>query len=326
MTCCPISLPGRVRAAFTLIELLVAVAIIAGLITLLLPAVQAAREAARRTQCVNNLKQIGLALHNYYAIHDTLPPGRVRSRVEGLGLVYSGFAMILPQLDQGPLYNGINFHLNADRGIGLRENLTARATRLSVFLCPSDTSSDADRPDQAPTNYVQNTGERHSVIDNSGPLYENSRVRMADVLDGSSQLAVVSEVARSSLIRANDVIELGSIQILSYEQSCAPNGPPRAAARGNRWIYGAPNHTMYSHHRPPNDPRPDCRGGVPFGDRTNAEWDRLSLDSAARSLHSGGINALFLDGSVRFVSNGVNPLIWRALGTRAGGEVVSSDW
>ena len=151
------------RAGFTLIELLVVISIIGVLASLLLPAVQSSREAARRSQCLNNLKQLGLAISNYESLHATLPPGRVRSRVDGLGLVFSAFAQILPQLDQKPVYDSINFNLNADRGIGGPENDTARRTRFAAFLCPSDTTSDADKPDQAPTNYQMNAGTLHAV-------------------------------------------------------------------------------------------------------------------------------------------------------------------
>jgi prepilin-type N-terminal cleavage/methylation domain-containing protein/prepilin-type processing-associated H-X9-DG protein len=312
----------RRLAGFTLIELLVVIAVVGVLIALLLPAVQQAREAARRIQCANNLKQLGLAFHGYHDPHGTFPPGRVRSRVDRRGQVFSAFAMILPQIDQIALYHSINFDLNADRGVGGPENDTARRTRLAAFLCPSDSASDSDKPDQAPTNYQMNTGTRHPARDNNGPLYENSRVRLGDFRDGTSQTVCLSELARSMSVRANDTIEVPDRLILSHEATCRPAGPARPSARGNRWIYGAPNHTMYSHHRAPNDPSPDCRGGVPFGDRTNAEWDRLSLDSAARGLHPGGVNALFADGSVRFIKNAIAVSTWRALGTIAGGEIV----
>ncbi len=313
------------RAGFTLIELLVVIAIIGVLVALLLPAVQSAREAGRRTQCVNNLKQLGLAFHNYESAHSVLPPGRVRSHVDGVGLVYSAFSQILPHLDQLAVYNAINFNLNADRGIGLAENDTARRTRIAQFLCPTDTASDADKADQAPTNYQMNAGTLHPVAKNNGPLFENSQVRFADIRDGLSQTVLLSELARSSRIAANDVIELPSLSIQSYEQTCLANGPARKSARGNRWIYGAPNHTMYSHHRTPNDLQPDCRGGSPFGNLNNAVWDLLSLDSAARSMHPGGVNALLCDGSVRFFKNTISVEIWRPLGTRSGGEILSSD-
>ena len=315
----------RPSRGFTLIELLVVVAIIGVLIALLLPAVQAARESARRAQCTNNLKQLGIALHAYHDLHRTLPPGRVRSRVEHLGLVYSAFAQLLPQLEAATIHDAINFDLNADRGIGGPENLTSRQTRVSTLLCPSDTSSPSDEPDQAPCNYQMNVGTGHSVIANSGMLFENSRVRLGDVRDGTSGTVALSELARGEGFRANWVIEIGNQPIISYEQTCLTNGPARPRARGNRWIYGAPNHTMYSHHRPPNDASPDCRSGSPFGDRTNAEWDLLGLDGAARSFHSGGVNALFVDGHVGFVKQTIAEPVWRALGTRTGGEVVGID-
>jgi prepilin-type N-terminal cleavage/methylation domain-containing protein/prepilin-type processing-associated H-X9-DG protein len=313
------------RSAFTLIELLVVIAIMGVLIALLLPAVQAAREAARRIQCTNNLKQLGLALHSYHSTHETLPPGRIRSRVGGLGLVYSAFAQILPQIEQGPIFNAINFNLNADRGIGGPQNDTARRSRVAIYLCPSDTSSPSDLPDQAPINYQLNVGTLHPVANNNGLFYENSRVRFADVRDGSSTTAAMSELSRGEGFRTNRVIEVANQPLVSYETTCTPNGPAAARARGNRWIYAAPNHTMYSHHRVPNDLNPDCRTGNPFGDRTNAEWDLLALDGAARSLHNGGVNVLFGDGSVRFVKDTVSVNVWRALGTRSAGEVLSAD-
>lgn len=302
------------------------IAIIGVLIALLLPAVQAARESARRTECSNNLKQLGLALHNYHDLHNTFPPGRVRSRVDGVGLVYSAFAQILPQLEQSACYASINFDLNADRGVfGGPQNATARATRIFQFHCPSDPTSAFDLPDQAPTNYQMSVGTLHPVARNNGVLFENSGVRLADLRDGTSMTAVVSELVRSETLGTNRVIEVPGSLIVSYEATCLPAGPPRQSARGNRWIYAAPNHTMYSHHRAPNDKLPDCRGGSPFGDQTNAVWDRLSLDTAARSYHPGGVNVLLGDGSVRFAKETMAVAAWRALGTRAGGEIISGD-
>ncbi len=314
------------RRAFTLIELLVVIAIIGVLVSLLLPAVQAAREAARRAQCTNHLKQIGLALHNYHSSHDTMPPGRIRSRVDRLGLVYSVFAQILPQLDQGPVYNSINFNLNADRGTGLHENDTARRTRIAVYLCPSDSEApNSDTDAQSPINYQMNVGTLHPVARNTGLFFENSRVRVGDIRDGTSMTAAMSELSRAEGFRTNNVIEIINTPLVSYEATCTPNGPAVPRARGNRWIYAAPNHTMYSHHRVPNDFNPDCRTGNPFGDGTNAQWDLLAIDGAARSFHPGGVNVLFADGSVRGIKDSISVNVWRAIGTRSGGEAVSAD-
>jgi prepilin-type N-terminal cleavage/methylation domain-containing protein/prepilin-type processing-associated H-X9-DG protein len=314
------------RVGFTLIELLVVIAILGVLIALLLPAVQAAREAARRTQCVHHLKQLGIALHSYHDQHETLPPGRIRSRRDRLGLVYSVFAQMLPQIEQGAVFNAINFQLNADRGIGLLENDTARRTRITVFLCPSDLSSTpSDEAAQAPINYQMNVGTKHPVANNDGVFFENSRVRFADFGDGTSQTAAVGELSRGTGFRTNWVIEITSQLLVSYAATCLPNGPAVPRARGNRWIYAAPNHTMYSHHRVPNDFNPDCRTGNPFGDATNAEWDLLALDGAARSFHPGGVNVLYGDGHVAFVKDSIAVSVWRALGTRNGGELLSAD-
>jgi prepilin-type N-terminal cleavage/methylation domain-containing protein/prepilin-type processing-associated H-X9-DG protein len=313
------------RRGFTLIELLVVIAIIGVLIALLLPAVQSARESARRAQCTNNLKQLGIAMHSYHDQHQTLPPGRIRSRVEGLGLVYSAFAQILPQIEHQPLFDSINFDLNADRGIGLLENDTARRTRVATFLCPSDTTTDFDEPSQSPINYQLNVGTRHPIRDNTGVFFENSRVRFADIRDGTSQTAMLSELNRAQGFRTNWVVEIVDVPLVSYAETCAPHHPGVPRARGNRWIYAAPNHTMYSHHRVPNDVLPDCRTGSPFGNQTNDVWDLLAIDGAARSFHPGGVNVLFADGSVRGVKDTVSIQIWQPLGTRKGGEIVSGD-
>src|SRR5258708_33232004 len=123
------------RRAFTLIELLVVIAIIAVLVALLLPAVQQAREAARRAQCKSNLKQIGLALHNYHASHQVFPPGRIRSHVSGLQLCFSAHAHLLPYVEQTPLYGTINFGAGADTG---PENSAPRQVMRAVFQWPAD--------------------------------------------------------------------------------------------------------------------------------------------------------------------------------------------
>jgi prepilin-type N-terminal cleavage/methylation domain-containing protein/prepilin-type processing-associated H-X9-DG protein len=315
----------RPRTAFTLIELLVVIAVIAVLVALLLPAVQAAREAARRAQCKSNLKQIGLALHNYHSGLNVFPPGRIRSHVDKLQLCFSVHTHLLPYLDQTPIYDSINFGAGADTG---PENSALRQVMLPVFQCPDDTQVPIQGND-AVHNYVMNTGTVYGVVAANGIFFENSKVRISDVRDGSSQTVFFSETLQSDGNPVNSVI-------LTAGNDNATTAPPLTdyasqcsvvnmgiVDRGSRWMYAAPGHSMYNHRRPPNDAGVDCRGGLPHSKATNALADNLSLDVAARSRHAGGVNALLGDGSVRFISSSINLGIWQALGTRNGAEVIS---
>jgi prepilin-type N-terminal cleavage/methylation domain-containing protein/prepilin-type processing-associated H-X9-DG protein len=349
----------RTRPGFTLIELLVVVAVIAALIGLLLPAVQAAREAARRIQCVNNMKQIGLAMHNYMSANGVLPPGRVNSHLTGRGNCWGTYAQLLPQLDQLPIYNSFNFSFPPDvdsaPSVTLAlANSTGFESFLTVLLCPSDSSPALVMVSGTPNathNYNVNTGATYSVVQNpapplagapDGPFFENSRVGPGDFTDGMSGTAAVTETVRSlpGSTFAND--PLGVFLVTGNNSTTGPplNSDADYASlclslpagttqfqntRGVRWHYGAPGHSMYNHLRPPNDKRPDCRGGLPHSNRSDPLWNWLSLNIAARSHHPGGVNSLLADGHVQFVSNTVNLDVWRAVATRAGGEVVSAD-
>lgn len=287
------------RKAFTLIELLVVIAIIAILIALLLPAVQQAREAARRTTCRNNLKQFGLALHNYHDSHGAFPSGWIGVAagvpdVEG----ESGFAwgaMLLPGLDQGPLFNRIDFASS----LSSSSNAVARDTVLPVFRCPSDPSPEkwdiADEADpntilaRLPTaNYVGNFGTEEidecesvpagSACTSDGTFYHNSSVRFRDLTDGTSNTFLVGE-------RRTDA-DLGWYS--TWVGVVA--GGEEAFAR----VLGAADHT-------PN------YAGLHFDDFS--------------SFHTGGVHFLFGDGRVRFVSENINLLVYRGLATIAGEEV-----
>jgi prepilin-type N-terminal cleavage/methylation domain-containing protein/prepilin-type processing-associated H-X9-DG protein len=334
---------------FTLIELLVVIAIIAILIALLLPAVQAAREAARRAQCKNHLKQIGLAISNYHSSHRTFPPGRMRSMIEGEGRCYSAYAHLLPYLDAIPLYNQINFHANPDDPVA---NGIALGQTIPYFLCPSDSYRILQSNivngvivDSAVHNYPLSTGTTYPLsprnpggVPVTGVFFENSRVRFADITDGASNTVCISETIKAEggpttwdgvshtngfvLTAGNDNTTTGP-ELTDYASQCHQTGLKLQQTRGSRWLYGAPGHSMYNHMRTPNDPDIDCRGGLPHSIRTNYWWDRLSLNVAARSRHTGGVHVLFCDGHVSFISDSVDAGVWMALGSRNAGEVVA---
>jgi prepilin-type N-terminal cleavage/methylation domain-containing protein/prepilin-type processing-associated H-X9-DG protein len=351
------------RRAFTLIELLVVIAIIAVLIALLLPAVQQAREAARRTQCRNNLKQLGLAMHNYADSFGTFPPGRIvcvlptddrtSSGVSGSGNCFSAFAQLLPYLDQGPLYNSINFNTGPDTA----GNNVVADIQPPVFLCPSDLAQPSLSQGTGfvgLTNYEMNTGTTFPVSLNNplgkpvtGIFFENSRVRLTDITDGASNTVSISEQVLSI---PNDPTATGVVNasgkwtggqpstgfILTNGNNNATNGPELTTypddcitvnntlqlTRGNRLLYGAPGHTMYNHIRGTNDTNMDCRGGLPHSSRNYWWWSRLSHNVASHSRHTGGVQSLFSDGHVQFFSNNVSLTVWQGLGSRNGGEVL----
>jgi prepilin-type processing-associated H-X9-DG protein/prepilin-type N-terminal cleavage/methylation domain-containing protein len=343
--------------AFTLIELLVVIAIIGVLIALLLPAVQSAREAARRAQCVNNLKQIGLALHNYITSVNVLPPARINSHIAGHGNCWGAYSQILAQLDQGPLFSSFNFILPPEVEATLPEaaaNQTGFTAFVNTLLCPSDSAPVLVTVGGAPYathNYPMCTGSFYSVVPvpaapladlPNGVLYENSATRLAEISDGTSSTVAVAETVRSvpGATYAND--PLGVFLVTGNNSTTGPPltsdadyvsmclGLPATTAqfqatRGVRWQYGAPGHSLYNHRRTPNDTQPDCRGGLPHSNRSDPLWSWLSHNITARSKHPGGVNALFCDGHVQFVKNAISAVTWQALGTRSGGEAVSAD-
>jgi prepilin-type N-terminal cleavage/methylation domain-containing protein/prepilin-type processing-associated H-X9-DG protein len=339
---------------FTLIELLVVIAIIGVLIALLLPAVQSAREAARRAQCTNNLKQIGLALHNYHSTLNALPWGDGPDEWNQ----WSSLALILPYVESGTLYNAINF-MYGMQDWNLPFNTTIHRTKVAVYNCPSDL--DRLTSANATSNYAGNAGSAPSAFydwNNLGAFNGlfgwsgNSRktgsfikvtpgISFADITDGLSQTAAFSEKVKGigwfTNTRVNDPTSPPSTYALLTKPTgndlidpnlvftrcrglnpSAPSTPQNQNnlyPNGSLWYNGAPSNTRYNHVMPPNTW--SCSYGGRWGDMGGAV--------TATSRHPGVVNVMMADGSVRAVKGTVNQQVWWGLGTRGGGEVVSSD-
>jgi prepilin-type N-terminal cleavage/methylation domain-containing protein/prepilin-type processing-associated H-X9-DG protein len=333
----------RDREAFTLIELLVVIAILAVLIALLLPAVQAAREAARRIRCTNNMKQIGLAIHNYNAAFDVLPPvGGVDAGGDatGAGAVPQTAAIhlrLLNYLEHEAVYDAYNFKLaDVTANASVAANTTVMATAIAGYLCPSDPNPGNDGPLAGgfsarvqPVNYAVNGGTNRLYAGGrtngatwwlGGNADFGARVTLASVVDGTGGTAAFSEWVKGKAGRnapgPNAVYAVGRYANGGAQADYAACGAATAVLwdfKGEYWTLqdtgrGGP----YYHVMPPNGHA--CATAMPFG----------AVDSfiGPGSFHPGGANVVMLDGSVRFVRDGVSLLLWNALGTRAGGEVV----
>ncbi len=316
----------RRSRGFTLVELLVVIAIIAVLIALLLPAVHQAREAARRTQCKNNLKQIGLAIHNYEATHTVFPPGRL-----GFPMVFSVQAHILPYVDGGSLYNLIDFNTAPNFGAPsspMKQNEIAARMVIRSYLCPSDFGR-VTGSDFGPTNYMACAGSGAPPVANSiktgdGVMFSGSSIRFADIGDGVSNTACFGEQTLGAGGNPSspaggppghpevEVLELtGATPTTPAACVVGAGGSNWSGLRGAKWMNGHYGDTLYNHFLPPNAKQFDCG---------NASHN-FGL-TAARSRHVGGVHVSLCDGSVRFVSENVNLTLWQALATRWGGEVV----
>jgi prepilin-type N-terminal cleavage/methylation domain-containing protein len=297
------------RRGFTLIELLVVIAVIAVLMALLLPAVQQAREASRRAQCKNNLKQLGLALQNYHDTFKRFPPGAIYDFETPAGNNATWISMILPYIEQVALYDRANWNLDFANTVA-PDNPPAEIVSVSIpnMSCPSD-------PDHGKLalgifrrgNYAANSGigPFHSVSNPNdptrtypGPFTMNSSRSLRDFTDGMGSTVLVSELRNSKL---NDFRG-----VMHY-----PEGP------------------LYQHDRVPNTSIPDeSRGSyclssprVPCVGTSTTANDRALIYSA-RSAHTGGVQVTLADGSVRFVSENIDLTTWQALGTHGGGEIL----
>lgn len=301
--------PNKAIRGFTLIELLVVIAIIAILIALLLPAVQQAREAARRSSCKNNLKQIGLALHNYLDTHSVLPYGwawdtgygpYTRSRETWM-------QQILPYIDQAPLYNA---YIQED--FAYTHGSSHRFSIIPALVCPSNPSANFSIAFRG--NYgmcAGKTNESWGSVTGDGMFYRYSKTKFRDVTDGTSNT------------------------IMGGEGVARPNGPSASTPWGevgNYWGGGSTHHgSAFNTAEPPNSPVPDCNYSC-------ANYDMAQFPCAgtnagpvtctgtrrtySRSFHVGGVHILLADGAVRFISDNIDLGTWQALSTRAGQEVL----
>lgn len=300
-------------------------AVIGVLVALLLPAVQAAREAARRMQCSNHLRQIGMALHNYADTMRALPAGYN-------GLPYppsptthfrwSGLAAITPDLEQAALGQSLDFTVPLFGPATMNfevfpQNRSAVATRLKVFLCPSDTGKTV-AADRGPSNYMLCTGDGDDggdLYDATGTFYASSWLRLAQVGDGLSNTAFASE----TLLGTGEPDHPGPAPRdtrLAYLAVSGPRLTPTMCQAGGTWRYnrnycwadGGVTTGVYNHYFPPNAAQPDCMA------RTSPGW------KAARSNHPGGVMVLLGDSAVRWISQTIALKTWQALSTRDGGE------
>ena len=335
----------RRRSAFTLIELLVVIAIIAILIGLLLPAVQKVREAAARMKCSNNLKQLGLALHNYEGGNGKLPPlypftapGLTTTNYK---YTWSVLAQLNPYLEQTAIFNNMDLTqpvYDATNNI-TAANKFAVVQKIGIFLCPSDkgepVSSAYGVANMGPTNYVANHGTGTtgggygSPVNADGIFVTQFGFKITDITDGTSNTVAFSESilgdgAEATATQPGDERTAykytGYSGTLPSDANCAgtPTNWNGYNRRGFMWASGEVRCVSYNHYYPPNTKNFDCVANDP----TAANYTYLGVGyRAARSRHTGGVNCLLGDGSVRFVRDSVDLGVWRGASTRAGGEV-----
>lgn len=328
------SAPPRLRFGFTLVELLVVIAIIGILIALLLPAVQAARESARRSQCTNNLKQFALAAHNYENVNKRFPPGRLELGNTGIpGSEWSQHARLLPYMEQEALGSELRLDLNPnDPG-----NLPAQQAQPATFLCPSDHRSQLFATIgtiYSKTNYRGNAGNTWSKDNNNGIFYKYmivkelrgrdqirySGVRVAEIIDGTSTTAMFSEKGTGDENNAVVTVETDHFRAngataATIRDDCLAldiTTANQASGGGTTWANGSYAFTWYNHIMTPNE-------------RSCMSTNNANSDGAtsASSYHPGGVNLALCDGSVRFVRETISPQIWALLGGRRDGQPVT---
>lgn len=326
-------------AGFTLVELLVVIAIIGILVGLLLPAVQAAREAARRMSCSNNLKQIGLALHNYESANKVLPPSTI-SLGGSASQPWSAHAFIIPYLEGSNISALINYGLGYHDGTNksMFPPSGVATIRVPVYFCPSD-PNDRMREDSGvavhyPLTYAMSVGQYLiynpvTRADGGAAFGPNRKNGFAGFTDGLSNTIGLSEV-KAFTPRFHDFVSMPNVPPANPASvSASYTGGSWSSANGHtEWVCGRAIHTGFTSTFTPNTKVLHTQDGAVYDiDVVSSREGRNQVDPTygvitARSYHTGVVNAVSMDGSVRSISNSIDLLNWRALNTRAAGEVV----
>lgn len=338
-------MPGPCRSAFTLIELTATLAILSVVACLVLSALQSAREGARRLACINNVKQIALALQNYAALQGFFPP--IVSPTGGPSPTRSGemrsahslspLARVLPHLDQAALFHSVNLTVVSHDRAGLESNLTAMVTTIGVAICPSDGLPSV--AGYGRNNYRFNVGYTHRLSPNpsdplswSGPFTAHLAYPPSAFMDGLSNTIGVSERCQGDWTK--DVFKRwGDYSLMS--PTSLPFGPAEAVAwceagaegasiesrAGESWFLSGFHFTNYNHCLTPNPRIRDCS----LSSGNSEVWERAHHAGVftATSHHPGGVVSATMDGAVRFISSNVSPAVWAASASRSGGEAAS---
>jgi prepilin-type N-terminal cleavage/methylation domain-containing protein/prepilin-type processing-associated H-X9-DG protein len=322
------------RRGFSLVELLVTIGIIGVLAALLIPAIQASRAAARRTACVNNFRQLGIASHNHISTFDYFPSGAVAKEYPAEPHTpwtfyrWSALALLTPFMENTVVYNALDLSVpmyGADLQLK-QENAEIIQLMVPEFLCPSDEPRRVAN-NFGPTNYVVCTGSGNnggSPRNADGIFLVNSATRPAEITDGLSKTTLMAESILGQASQGEHDVQREykfAFQAPLSNPLCQLSAQWNVGdPRGFSWASGEFRSALYNHYMTPNSETPDCVGVVLSGDirvrYTPYGW------RTARSNHPGGVNVLWADGSLRFVHDDVSEEIWKAMATMAGGETI----